>query len=319
MASFPPPYHTGPPSLAVSPGNATAYPVTWPGLATLNRFRTSTPAASRRAKNSSWLFADAAAVVTCRRSVTLGASSRPRRAAFSDLGAGRPAGRGAVGRGGGAQPVALLGGQARGADLVPFPGQARFAAVLPGQHGNDVDVVLAVPDRDPAHGLIVLPGRGQPGAVQHLVRDAGPLIVGQHPVLRSGPHRAVPHRPLVAPASQGGLRLQEQPGQRGEVALAVRPQRRLQRSGMPPPGDNVRVGMFLAAAGAEQVVQERFDVLPARGADLPDHFSVTAGPGARRRLLRPGARRGAACRRRNGAGPRRVARSRSASRPPGSS
>ena len=50
---------------------------------TLNRLRTSTPAWSRRAKNSCSLPAAAAAVVTCRRSVILGASSRPRRAAFS--------------------------------------------------------------------------------------------------------------------------------------------------------------------------------------------------------------------------------------------
>jgi hypothetical protein len=114
-----------------------------------------------------------------------------------------------------------------------------------------VDVILAVPDRDPAHGLVFLPVRGQPGAVQHLVRDAGPLIVGQHPVLASGPHRAVPHRPLVAPASQGSLGLLKQPRQRGKVAFAVRPQGRLQRSGMPPPGDDVRVSVFFTSAGAE--------------------------------------------------------------------
>ena len=63
-ASLPPPYHTGPPSLAVSPGSATAYPVTWPGLRALNRLRTSTPALPRRAKNSSSLPAPAAAVLT---------------------------------------------------------------------------------------------------------------------------------------------------------------------------------------------------------------------------------------------------------------
>jgi len=31
------------------------------------------------------------------------------------------------------------------------------------------------------------------------------------------------------------------------------------------------IGMFLVAAGTEQIIQERLDVLPARGADLPDH------------------------------------------------
>jgi hypothetical protein len=29
--------------------------------------------------------------------------------------------------------------------------------------------------------------------------------------------------------------------------------------------------VFLVAAGTEQVVQQWFDVLPVRGADLPDH------------------------------------------------
>jgi len=34
--------------------------------------------------------------------------------------------------------------------------------------------------------------------------------------------------------------------------------------------------MFLIAAGTEQVVQQRLDVFPARGADLPDHAVTVA-------------------------------------------
>ena len=141
---------------------------------------------------------------------------------FLVLGTGRAAGGGAVGRCGRAQPVALLGGDAGGADVVPFPGQAGLTAVLAGQHGNQVDVILAVPDGDPADGLVLLPVGGQAGAVHHVVCDDGPFVVGQHPVVGSGAHRAVPYRPGAGPRAECGLRLQEQPGQLGEVAFAVR-------------------------------------------------------------------------------------------------
>ena len=112
-ASLPPLYHTGPPSLAVSPGSATAYPVTWPGFFALNRWRASTPARSRRAKNSCSLRAPAAAVVTWRRSMMRGGSSRPRRAALAVSAREGRQGRGPVGGRGGLQPVAFLGSQAR--------------------------------------------------------------------------------------------------------------------------------------------------------------------------------------------------------------
>ena len=59
---------------------------------------------------------------------------------------------------------------------------------------------------------------------------------------------------------------------------------------MTPASHDVGIGVFLVAAGTEQVVQQRLDVLPARGADLPDHAvtvvtaNLTPGPCARRRL-----------------------------------
>ena len=130
-ASFPPPYQTGPPSLVVSPGSATAYPVTWPGFLTLNRWRTSTPAWSRRAKNSSSLLADGGGGGDLPAQRDPGCLVQAAAGGLLVLGAGRAAGRGAVGRGGGAQPVALLGGQAGVADLVPFPA-TRWACRRPG-------------------------------------------------------------------------------------------------------------------------------------------------------------------------------------------
>jgi hypothetical protein len=114
------------------------------------------PAASRQAKNSCSLFEDAAAVMTCRRSVILGVSSRPRRAAFSFS---ARVGRRAAVRSAGAverSPYRCSAARQDGADLVPFPGQAGLAAVLAGQHRNQVDVIIAVPDGDPADGLVFL-------------------------------------------------------------------------------------------------------------------------------------------------------------------
>jgi len=69
-----------------------------------------------------------------------------------------------------------------------------------------------VPDGDPADGLVFLPVGRQPGAVHDLVRDGGPFVIGQHPVVGSGAHRAVPYRPRVAPLAESGLRLLQQPG-----------------------------------------------------------------------------------------------------------
>lgn len=50
---------------------------------------------------------------------------------------------------------------------------------------------------------------------------------------------------------------------------------------MTPARDDMGIGVFLVAAGTEQVVQQRLDVLPARVTDLPDHLvtaATTASP-----------------------------------------
>ena len=84
-------------------------------------------------------------------------------------------------------------------------------------------MVIAVPDGDPADGLIFLTVGGQAGSVHHVMRDGGPFVVAEHPVFRRGPHRAVPHRPRIGPLAEGGLRLQQQPHEPGEVSLAIGP------------------------------------------------------------------------------------------------
>ena len=218
------------------------------------------------------------------------------------LRAGRTASRSAVGGRGRPQSVALLGSQAGGADLVPFPRQAGLAAVLPRQHRHDMDVVVAVPDGDPADGFVFLPVGRQAGAVHDLMRYLGPLIVAEHPVFGGGAHRAVPYRPGIPVPVHGCLRLQQQPVQPGEVAPAVSPQRGFQRGRMTPASDYMGIRMLFLTAGTEQVIQQGLDVLPARGADLPDHLAafaflaeVMTRSCARRRLPRRCGRRGASC------------------------
>ena len=193
-ASFPPPNHTGSPAAVTAPSMVTAYPVTSPGLCSLYRSRTRTPRRSSAAKNSGSDRAPAAAAATCRRSVTRGGSACPARAAFSD--SARVGLRAAVRSGPGhdAQPVLGLDVAHRRDDLPPLVVQAGPAAVLAGQGRHDVDVVIAVVDRDPPHPLVLLAVAGQAGAVHDLRGDPHPRAVAQLRVLRRGADRAVPHR-----------------------------------------------------------------------------------------------------------------------------
>jgi hypothetical protein len=61
-----------------------------------------------------------------------------------------------------------------------------------------VDVIRGVPDRDPAHRLVVTV-TGQTGPVHDLFRDLYPLGIGEKRITRSGPDNAMPYR-LVEPA-----------------------------------------------------------------------------------------------------------------------
>ncbi len=150
-----------------------------------------------------------------------GRLAAPVAGSFAGLGTGRGAGRSAVGRSSGPQPVLPLGGDARVADPVAFVHDPGAGPVLAGQHRHHVDVVRAVPDRDPPHRVVFLPAWAQPGAVHHLTRDARPFGVRQQAVLGGGAHRAVPDRLGVPPCAERVVREPQQPGQSAEVPAAI--------------------------------------------------------------------------------------------------
>jgi hypothetical protein len=189
---------------------------------------------------------------------------------FAGLGTGRPVGCGAVGRGGGPQPVALLGGHAGVPDPVPFVVDAGPGPVLAGQHGDQVDVVGSVADRDPAHRVVFVPARAQPGAMHHILGYLRPFRVGQHPVLGGGAHRAMPDRLGVPPLAERVMREPQQADKAAEVPAAAGAQRGFQVRRRAVACDDVRVGVFFPASGAVQVPDQPGHVLAAR-AHLPDH------------------------------------------------
>ena len=104
--------------------------------------------------------------------------------------------------------------------------------------------------------------------------DLRPLVVGQRVVFRGGADRAVPDGAVEPARPERGVRLLEQAAELAEVAAAVRAQRGFEFGWVPPSGDQVRVGVFFAASGAEQVVDQPGDSLAARIADLRDHRSL---------------------------------------------
>jgi hypothetical protein len=205
--------------------------------------------------------------------------------------AGGAAGGGPVAGGGAPQPVAFLRGPARLTDPVPLVRQPRLAAVLTGQHRDDVDVIGSVADGDPAAPVVLLPAGRQASAVHDVPGDLRPLVIGQHPVFGGGADGAVPDRAIEAARPEHGVRLLEQAAQAAEVAAAVRAQRRLQLGRVPPPGDQMRIGVLLAPPRPEQIPDQPADPRPARIADLGDHRSLlrissvaASSRSARRRL-----------------------------------
>src|ERR1035438_683556 len=144
---------------------------------------------------------------------------------------------------------------------------------MAGQHRDYVDMVVAVADGDPADGVVVLPVWGEASAVHDVTGDLRPLVIGEHLVFRGGADRAVPDGAVEPAPPESGVRLLGEAVEVAEAAVAVGAQRWFQFGGMPPSGDEVRVGVLLAAAGAEEVVDQPADPLSARIADLPDHRS----------------------------------------------
>jgi hypothetical protein len=70
-----------------------------------------------------------------------------------------------------------------------------------------MDVIAAVPDRDPPDRVVFLAVGRQAGAVHDVGGDLRPLIVGQHPVFWGGADRAVPDGPGEAARTERGVRL----------------------------------------------------------------------------------------------------------------
>ena len=289
-ASLPPLYQTGLPALVVSVGRATAYPVIWPGLRVLSRVRTRTPAL--REVGEELLFAGCGG--RCGGDVAFqgdpGGLGPAFAAGFLVFCAGGAAGGGAISRCGALQAVPVLGGSACLADAVPLVGGAEPAAVLAGEHRHDVDVVIAVPDRDPADRVVLLRRTGD-RPVRCMMSPAICAHSSSDSIRSRGAARtdAMPDRAVEAPAAERGVGLVEQPVQAPEVPAAVGAERRLQFGRVAPPGDDVRIGVLLVPAGAEQVVDQPLDPLPARFDDLPDHrrrLRMCSAAASRRSALR---------------------------------
>ena len=186
---------------------------------------------------------------------------------------GWAAGGGTVAGRGAAQAEPVFRGPAGLADLVIVVPQAGAGAVLAGQHGDQVDVVGGVADGDPADRVVVLAVGGEAGAVHDVAGDLGPFVVRQHPVAGGGADRAVPDRFGDAAVAERFLGLLEQAGEVAEVAVAVVAERGFEFGGVAPAGDEVRVGVLLVAARAEEVVDQAGDAAAAR-ADLADHWRI---------------------------------------------
>ena len=143
--------------------------------------------------------------------------------------------------------------------------RVHVAFLLVGDDGGDLRGVQAVEVK------MKPPGGSRWLAVHDVAGDLRPLLFGEHPVLRGGPDRAVPYRPLESARAQRGLWLLEQPGQAAEVAAAVLTERGFQFGRVAPASHEVRVGVLFVAARPVQVLQQPGDPAAAR-ADLADHW-----------------------------------------------
>ena len=79
----------------------------------------------------------------------------------------------------------------------------------------------------------------------------------------------MPHRPVEAPFSEGGVRLGEESGEPPVIAAATGAQWWLQFDWCAPPGDDVRVPVLLTPAGPVQVPDQACGLVAAE--HLADH------------------------------------------------
>nr|WP_143228324.1 hypothetical protein [Actinomadura meyerae] len=90
-------------------------------------------------------------------------------------------GRCAVGGSSSGESVAFFDDVTCVGDLEVVAMDAGVSSILTGQDGDQVNVLVGVPDRDPAACPVVTTW-SESGLVHHLFGDVGPFIVGQEPV-----------------------------------------------------------------------------------------------------------------------------------------
>ena len=122
-----------------------------------------------------------------------------------------------------------------------------------------MDVIRSMPDRDPPHAGLVIVTR-EPGPVHDGGGDLAPLLVGQHPVPRCSPDRAVPHGLLTPAERVERQRQEEQPSQPPQIWRPIRPPVRLKLMRVPEPSHQVRVRMLIRPAWPVQIPQQSPDV-----------------------------------------------------------
>src|SRR5690606_31053817 len=148
--------------------------------------------------------------------------------------------------------------------------------------GHDVDVVVGVAHRDPPACLFVALG-GDARGRDDTAGDFGPLGVGEVAVAGRGADRAVPHvlRGLLA-AQLAGAQVDVVVEALGELGVGgFRVASGVGGAGHVPGGDDVRVGVLVAAAGTEEVDDQAACV--GAGGDVRHHARhppPRAGPSA---------------------------------------
>lgn len=159
---------------------------------------------------------------------------------------------GAVARPHAAQPVVLLDGAALGLRALGGEVVAGAAAVLAYEGRDEVDVVVGVADGCPAAARAVAGVDASGG--DDAARDVGPLGVREGPVFGGGAYGGVPD--VAGGAGVGGQEVQRLVEEAGEVgAGGVRVTAGV--GGLVVEGgDEVRVGVLLAAARPVEVGEE---------------------------------------------------------------
>jgi len=79
--------------------------------------------------------------------------------------------------------------------LGPVPEHLDRSAIRPGEHDDDVDVVVGVPDRHPPAAAGISGGR-EPGPLHDFARHGRPLGIGEPAIAFRDPHGALPDRPI---------------------------------------------------------------------------------------------------------------------------